>query len=451
MSLINNVVKGFRALLGRLVKQPMEATPAVAMVAYGLLNPKTNAVAFYVNASGQIVDGSGNVVVAANTVVDFVTAADATARLALTTATVRNGDHVKETDTGYIYELVDDTDISTAGSWVKLKSILLADIVDATTVGKAIGGLTNPSAITFLRINANNTVTARSAANFLSDIAGAPLASPTFTGTVTAPIVNATSTTNENAFVLNTTASTIANVNVISVRHTDAVGGCSAVRFINPSNTDEIGAVGVGGSFAGGLFHCTYLEGSDASNSGSGLPIRIIQSSTLGSTIAYGSRMRMEIAVTAGGAISFGNSVGTANICVMSDGYLKVGTTGQTGQIQVAADSGFTTGGLRFLNNAGAVDGMLAQAADNNIYLLMSAGSGGNQFNVIRPGDFVSCFKVNNSGNLVQLGDTFNQATQKTPASAAAAGVAGDICHDASFVYVCTATNTWKRAAISTW
>jgi hypothetical protein len=38
-----------------------------------------------------------------------------------------------------------------------------------------------------------------------------------------------------------------------------------------------------------------------------------------------------------------------------------------------------------------------------------------------------------------------------TPASAAAAGIAGDIAWDASFIYVCTATNTWKRVAIATW
>lgn len=41
--------------------------------------------------------------------------------------------------------------------------------------------------------------------------------------------------------------------------------------------------------------------------------------------------------------------------------------------------------------------------------------------------------------------------TAQTPASAAATGTAGTICWDASYVYVCVATNTWKRAAISTW
>ncbi len=38
-----------------------------------------------------------------------------------------------------------------------------------------------------------------------------------------------------------------------------------------------------------------------------------------------------------------------------------------------------------------------------------------------------------------------------TPASAGAAGVAGTICWDVSYIYVCIATNTWKRAAIASW
>ncbi len=41
--------------------------------------------------------------------------------------------------------------------------------------------------------------------------------------------------------------------------------------------------------------------------------------------------------------------------------------------------------------------------------------------------------------------------TSTTPASATAAGVAGTICRDASYIYVCTATNTWTRVAIATW
>jgi hypothetical protein len=37
------------------------------------------------------------------------------------------------------------------------------------------------------------------------------------------------------------------------------------------------------------------------------------------------------------------------------------------------------------------------------------------------------------------------------PASATAAGVAGEIGWDGSFIYLCVATNTWVRAAVLTW
>ena len=37
------------------------------------------------------------------------------------------------------------------------------------------------------------------------------------------------------------------------------------------------------------------------------------------------------------------------------------------------------------------------------------------------------------------------------PATTGATGTAGDIRYDADYIYVCTATNTWKRTAISTW
>lgn len=46
---------------------------------------------------------------------------------------------------------------------------------------------------------------------------------------------------------------------------------------------------------------------------------------------------------------------------------------------------------------------------------------------------------------------TFIQGTGGAPASAGAAGVAGQFGWDSSFFYVCVATDTWKRVAIATW
>lgn len=52
---------------------------------------------------------------------------------------------------------------------------------------------------------------------------------------------------------------------------------------------------------------------------------------------------------------------------------------------------------------------------------------------------------------LVLSGDNINIATARTPANATATGTTGDIVWDSNHVYVCIATNTWKRADIATW
>ena len=38
-----------------------------------------------------------------------------------------------------------------------------------------------------------------------------------------------------------------------------------------------------------------------------------------------------------------------------------------------------------------------------------------------------------------------------TPASASATGTIGTIARDTGYIYVCTATDAWKRVAIATW
>ena len=53
------------------------------------------------------------------------------------------------------------------------------------------------------------------------------------------------------------------------------------------------------------------------------------------------------------------------------------------------------------------------------------------------------------STGLVLTGDV--SVGTKTPATAGAAGVAGTITWDASYIYVCTATNTWRRVAHASW
>lgn len=47
--------------------------------------------------------------------------------------------------------------------------------------------------------------------------------------------------------------------------------------------------------------------------------------------------------------------------------------------------------------------------------------------------------------------DTIRVRTSKTPSSASDTGTQGQIAWDSNYIYVCTATNTWVRSALSTW
>ena len=42
-------------------------------------------------------------------------------------------------------------------------------------------------------------------------------------------------------------------------------------------------------------------------------------------------------------------------------------------------------------------------------------------------------------------------ALNTAPSSATDTGVLGEIRYTADYMYVCTATNTWKRSALATW
>jgi hypothetical protein len=70
--------------------------------------------------------------------------------------------------------------------------------------------------------------------------------------------------------------------------------------------------------------------------------------------------------------------------------------------------------------------------------------------NVLIRGNFTTG-DVTIRNDLTIGGDTVKVTTARTPASATATGTAGEICWDASHIYVCTATDTWKRVAIATW
>jgi|TARA_B100000282_G_scaffold290035_1_gene260512 hypothetical protein len=48
-------------------------------------------------------------------------------------------------------------------------------------------------------------------------------------------------------------------------------------------------------------------------------------------------------------------------------------------------------------------------------------------------------------------GDTIRLRSQRTIPSSNTFGEAGEICYDQNYIYICIATDTWRRVAISSW
>lgn len=95
----------------------------------------------------------------------------------------------------------------------------------------------------------------------------------------------------------------------------------------------------------------------------------------------------------------------------------------------------FVSNGTKWIANGGAVSSTafadITGAAGDNASLATALGLLAPKANAV----FTGTFRIPTA----------------TPASATAAGTAGQIAWDANFIYVCIAPNTWKRTAISTW
>ena len=169
---------------------------------------------------------------------------------------------------------------------------------------------------------------------------------------------------------------------------------------------------------------------------------------------------------TAGNAIPF-----TQAMTLDASGNLALGATSTLRPFYVAK-TGYNTGG-GWYSIAKTVDGsdnkgfdfgydntsqtsiLVANtsfAASNLAFWTYSGLAWGERARIDSSGRLLVGTSSDSGGALFQVnGDRIRIGTAKTPASASATGAAGEICWDASYIYVCTATNTWKRTAIATW
>lgn len=250
-----------------------------------------------------------------------------------------------------------------------------------------------------------------------ADIGAAPAASPTFTGVITvaagtaaAPALVASGDANTGAFF--PAADTVAI----------STAGSERVRVRSD------GYIGLGGTGASniGLNH-QYTLSSASTRYGE----------LIYPTIASGGSATV-LVCAAGGSMAASSSA-TTLACFHASNVTLASGASVTNQYGVFVGAGFTGG----TNNYGIYSAIASGSGRWNFYADSTAG---NYFG----GD--TGIKTNGPTAALDINaDTLRLRTARTPASAAAAGNAGDICWDASYLYICTSTNTWRRIAHDTW
>jgi len=215
--------------------------------------------------------------------------------------------------------------------------------------------------------------------------------------------------------------------------------GSGYIRFSNTTTEwgrwDSSGRLGLGTSSPG-----SKLDINQGSSYGPGNGLRL--------TNAAGNRWDISLDQA---SMELGFAYNASNkVTIKNNGLVGIGTqtpgalldvTGSNGKMLIA--NGITSDSMRLIaqNASGTGNAELVFQSWNLEYGRFDTS-----------GRFLVGTSSDSGGALLQVnGNRIRIATAKTPASATDTGTAGEICWDANYIYVCTATNTWKRSAISTW
>lgn len=306
-----------------------------------------------------------------------------------------------------------------------------------------------------------------------SSVGGNLSVSGNFSVSGTTTFINSTTVTiNDKNIVLanNATTSGDADGSGITIN-----GAGASLQYANSSNSftfsHDVSIPGTitAGTFSGNGALITHISGSSvegtlgiptnsyaATVSSSAQPnITSVSSSFNGLTLAANANVSLTgtlSQITGANFISASNvsatsisasSILSANANVSS--FVNVGTTG--GLTSLAQVNGVTQG-VMIANTATLVFGL----NNNDKFVALQApasigsstGLGFGLPNTLGNSNvFLSC-----SGGQMYWKTA---AGSTVPATASSTGIAGQIAYDTSYVYICIATNTWKRAALSTW
>jgi len=144
------------------------------------------------------------------------------------------------------------------------------------------------------------------------------------------------------------------------------------------------------------------------------------------------------------------NITGTTSLNVITGNSLSLGTGNLTSAFNIFASNSVT-----LLQGSGAV---FRPTSGNNVSTTGVALFGPDVYNAVAT-TYISFALPNTSGNVGEFitNDGNGQlqwattVSSSVPGSNSATGQAGQIAFDSSYLYICIASNTWKRVGIATW
>ena len=149
----------------------------------------------------------------------------------------------------------------------------------------------------------------------------------------------------------------------------------------------------------------------------------------------------------------------------------QVSGTGTYTRLNAIVDGSLTAGGLTYPSDLGTSGDVLTSDGAGNVTWQTPTGGGGGGANVTisdtipagtpaagdlwwesDKGRLKVYYTDTNSSQWVDVNPPLAPAlSSDAPVTASSAGSVGDIRYDSGYVYICVATNTWKRAALATW
>jgi len=231
---------------------------------------------------------------------------------------------------------------------------------------------------------------------------------------------------------------------------------------------DSSGRVGIGASSPSALLHVnqTGVTGgeygvrvSQLSATSSALRLTIDSTNTLSGLIqestvplVFGTNNTERLRIDSSGRVGIGASSPNRKLEISDatvDNFVRINTTGAT-KSGIEFANGGTVYAQIYFNNTSPYDFSLLQQYTTGSLILGTNNTV--RLRIDSSGRLLVGTSSDSGGALLQVNDDrIRVGTAKTPASATATGAAGEICWDANYIYVCTAANTWKRAALSTW